>query len=130
MSSSIPDKVATRTETSRSDPAALLAAPGRTRGLWRDTIRYLRKGVASIPNVSMGSMSVREAVWQAYISKGGRDAGEAIVRVARGETISGILRELAPGIRSEVFGYQEGDLRWHFMRSASPLAPVPVGTTR
>jgi radical SAM superfamily enzyme YgiQ (UPF0313 family) len=96
----------------------------------KEKIAYLRKGVASIPNVSMGSMSVREAVWQTYISKGGRDAGEAIVRVARGETISEILRELAPVIRSEVFGYKEGDLRWHFMRSASPMAPVPVGTTR
>jgi oligopeptide transport system permease protein len=43
MSSSIPDKVATQTESSRSDPAPALSAPRRTRGLWRDTIRYLLK---------------------------------------------------------------------------------------
>ncbi len=43
MSSSIPDKVAKPTEFSSSDSAAVLSAPRRTRGLWRDTIRYLLK---------------------------------------------------------------------------------------
>ncbi|HEY3570258.1 MAG TPA: radical SAM protein, partial [Thermoanaerobaculia bacterium] len=44
----------------------------------KEKIATLRKGVARMPNVSMGSVSVRQGVWQTYISKAGSDAAEAI----------------------------------------------------
>ena len=84
----------------------------------KEKIALLRKGVARMPNVSMGSVSVRQAIWQTYISKAGSDAAEAIEAAARGESVSSLLHRLAPKIHPEVYHRQEGDLRWHFMRQA------------
>jgi radical SAM superfamily enzyme YgiQ (UPF0313 family) len=81
-------------------------------------IALLQKGAGRMPNVSMGSISVRQAVWQTYISKAGSDAAEALELAARGESLTGLLHRFAPQIRSEVFQPLEGDLRWHFMRQA------------
>jgi hypothetical protein len=61
---------------------------------------------------------VREAIWQTYLTKGGSEAGEAILRRARGEQLSSLMRSLAPSIEAEVFGYHQGELRWQFMKSA------------
>jgi radical SAM superfamily enzyme YgiQ (UPF0313 family) len=82
-----------------------------------ERVAILRKGVAPMPNVSLGPISVRQAVWQTYISKAGPEAGELIVRAARGQHVASILREFAGRIRPEVFVAQEGDLRWHFLRT-------------
>jgi radical SAM superfamily enzyme YgiQ (UPF0313 family) len=84
----------------------------------KERIAMLKRGVAALPNVSIGSMSVREAIWQTYLSKGGSEIGAALERRARGEGLSSLLRSLAPSIESEVFGYFGDDLRWQFMRSA------------
>jgi radical SAM superfamily enzyme YgiQ (UPF0313 family) len=84
----------------------------------KEKLALLRKGVARTPNLSMGSVSVRQAVWQTYISKAGSDAGGAIEAAARGESVSSILHRLAPQIHPEVYHRLEGDLRWHFMRQA------------
>ena len=80
-------------------------------------ISILKAGVARLPNVSMGSISVRQAVWQTYISKAGTDAAEALELAARGEHLTTLLRRFAPQIQSEVFRPLEGDLRWHFLRT-------------
>jgi len=82
----------------------------------KEKIAILRKGVTKMPNVSMGSVSVRQGIWQTYISKAGSDAAEAIEAAAKGEPINAILHRLAPKIHPEVYSRQEGDLRWHFMR--------------
>jgi len=82
----------------------------------KEKIAILRKGVTRMPNVSMGSVSVRQGIWQTYISKAGSDAAEAIEAAAQGEPINAILHRLAPKIHPEVYSRQEGDLRWHFMR--------------
>jgi len=84
----------------------------------KQRIAQLKRGVAALPNVSIGSISVRQAIWQTYLSKGGSDIGEAIERRAGGEGLSSLLRSLAPSIENEVFRHLEGDLRWQFMRSA------------
>ena len=83
----------------------------------REKISLLKKGVARMPNTSLGPLSIREAVWQTYISKGGLDAADAIERAARGQHLSSVLRELAPRIEPEVFQPMAGDLRWHFLRT-------------
>ena len=88
----------------------------------KQKIAVLKRGVAALPNVSIGSISVRQAVWQTYISKGGSDVGDALVRRARGESLSSVLKAFAPAIDREVFRYLEGDLRWHFMTSAIPAS--------
>jgi radical SAM superfamily enzyme YgiQ (UPF0313 family) len=82
----------------------------------KEKLAILRKGVTKMPNVSMGSVSVKQGIWQTYISKAGSDAAEAIQAAARGESINAILHRLAPKIHPEVYSRQEGDLRWHFMR--------------
>jgi radical SAM superfamily enzyme YgiQ (UPF0313 family) len=84
----------------------------------KEKIALLRKGVARMPNVSMGSVSVRQAIWQTYISKAGSDAADAIEAAARGESINSILHRFAHKIQPEVYRRLEGDLRWHFMRQA------------
>jgi radical SAM superfamily enzyme YgiQ (UPF0313 family) len=82
-----------------------------------EKIALLRKGVARMPNVSLGPLSVRQAVWQTYISKAGPEAGELLVRAARGQHLSSLLREFADRMAPEVFAPLAGDLRWHFLRT-------------
>ncbi len=90
-----------------------------------EKLAHLRRGVARLPNVSMGSVSYRQAVWQTYISKGGPDVGAAILRVARGESVASVLRSERSAVEREVYSYLDGDLRWHFMTPASRLlAPM------
>jgi radical SAM superfamily enzyme YgiQ (UPF0313 family) len=84
----------------------------------KEKIALLRKGVARMPNVSMGSVSVRQAVWQTYISKAGSDAAEVIEAAAKGESVSALLHRFGHKIQPEVYARLEGDLRWHFMRQA------------
>lgn len=84
----------------------------------KEKLALLKKGVARMPNVSMGSVSVRQGIWQTYISKAGSDAADALEAAARGESISSILHRFQPRIHPEVYNRLEGDLRWHFMRQA------------
>ncbi|HKI01817.1 MAG TPA: radical SAM protein [Thermoanaerobaculia bacterium] len=84
----------------------------------KEKIAVLRKGVARMPNVSIGSISVRQAIWQTYISKAGSDAAEVIEAAARGESVNALLHRFGHKIQPEVYGRLEGDLRWHFMRQA------------
>jgi len=82
----------------------------------RHKIAMLKKRVAKLPNVSLSTMSVRQAVWQTYLSRAGRDAADAIERVARGGSLSAVLREFSERIRPEVFETQPRNLRWQFLR--------------
>ncbi|HET9212482.1 MAG TPA: radical SAM protein, partial [Thermoanaerobaculia bacterium] len=82
----------------------------------KEKIAVLRKGVARMPNVSMGSVSVRQGIWQTYISKAGSDAAEALEAAAHGDPVNVVLHRFAPKIHSEVYRRLDGDLRWHFMR--------------
>ncbi|HKG34710.1 MAG TPA: radical SAM protein, partial [Gemmatimonadales bacterium] len=84
----------------------------------KEKVAVLRKGVARMPNVSIGSISVRQAVWQTYISKAGSDAAEVIEAAARGESVNALLHRFGHKIQPEVYRRLEGDLRWHFMRQA------------
>lgn len=84
----------------------------------KEKVAVLKKGVARMPNISLGSVSIRQAVWQTYISKAGSDAAEPIEAAARGESLSALLHRFAPKIQPEVFAPMEGDLRWHFMRQS------------
>lgn len=84
----------------------------------KEKVAVLKKGVARMPNVSLGSISVRQAIWQTYISKAGSDAADAIEAAAKGETLSSLLHRFAHKIQPEVYQRLEGDLRWHFMRQA------------
>jgi radical SAM superfamily enzyme YgiQ (UPF0313 family) len=81
-----------------------------------EKIAVLKRGVARLPNVSLGPLSIREAIWQTYLSKGGVDAAPAIERVAQGEPIARVVRELRDRVHPEVYRRLEGDLRWHFLR--------------
>jgi len=83
----------------------------------REKISVLKKGVAKLPNVSLGTMSIRQAVWQTYISRAGSEAAEALERAARGQHLASLLRDLDPRIRPEVFQRVDGDCRWHFLRT-------------
>ncbi|MDY7091891.1 MAG: radical SAM protein [Acidobacteriota bacterium] len=78
-------------------------------------LSILKKGAGQMPNVSLSTGSVRQAIWQTYISRAGADAAEALERAARGQHLSSLLRELDDQIRPEVFASFEGPLRWHFM---------------
>ena len=80
--------------------------------------RYLRKGVAALPNVSMTSMSIKQAIWQTWLSKGGPEVADGIEAAVAGETVAALLRRFKPEIDATVYRYLEGDLAWHFMRAA------------
>ena len=81
-------------------------------------IAVLRRGVADLPNVSLGSMSVRQAIWQSYITKAGTDAAEVLEAAAAGQGLSSLLRQFDERIRPWVFEPAEGSLPWQFMRTA------------
>jgi radical SAM superfamily enzyme YgiQ (UPF0313 family) len=82
-------------------------------------LSMLKKGVAGLPNVSLsGGMSIRQAIWQTYITKAGSDAAEALEHAARGQHLASVLREFDHRIRPEVFQPVPGECRWHFMRTA------------
>jgi len=82
-----------------------------------EKISLLKKGAARLPNVSLSTMSIRQAIWQSYISKAGSSAATALERVARGQHLSTVLREHDRHIQPEVFRRIEGDCRWHFLRT-------------
>lgn len=83
----------------------------------REKISLLKRGVARLPNVTLtANMSIRSAVWQAYLSKGGIETADAIERAARGEPLSSLLRAFEDRIHPEVYNTLQGDLRWHFLR--------------
>lgn len=84
----------------------------------RKKITRIRKGVAKLPNVSLGTMSIRQAIWQTYISKAGSDAADILEAAAGGMDLSSLLRTYGERIEPLVFGRSEGHLAWHFMRSA------------
>ena len=81
-------------------------------------IRLLQKGVARLPNVDLGTMSVRQAIWQTYITKAGPEAAEALAAAAAGMPLSALLRKFGDRIEPEVFERAEGRLRWQFLRTA------------
>ena len=81
-------------------------------------IRLLQKGVAGLPNVDLGTMSIRQAIWQTYITRAGADAAEALEAAADGMPLSARLRKFADRIEPEVFARAEGRLRWQFLRTA------------
>ena len=83
----------------------------------KEKISLLKKGAASLPNVTMSSMSIRQAVWQAYISRAGSDAAEMLELAAQGQTIASLLRQFRDRVHPEVFERMDGPLRWHFMRA-------------
>lgn len=80
-------------------------------------IALLKKGTAALPNVTMSSVSIRQAIWQTYISRAGSDAADLLEEAARGETVASLLRRYDERIRREVFEPFDGPLRWHFMRA-------------
>ncbi len=84
----------------------------------RKKMTLVRKGVARLPNVSLGTMSIRQAIWQSYISKAGSDAADILEAAAAGMDLSSLLRTYADRIEPLVFERSEGRLPWHFMRSA------------
>jgi radical SAM superfamily enzyme YgiQ (UPF0313 family) len=83
----------------------------------RQKIALLKRGVAALPNVSLDTMPVRQAVWQTYISRAGMQAAEPLIRAARGQKIASILREFEESIHPEVFRHVDGHPRW---QSLSP----------
>ncbi len=89
---------------------------GDTRSL-RAKISLLRRELAKLPNVSMGPVSIRQARWQAYITRAGSDAADALEAAAGGESVASVLRRFAPSIDAEIQSRKSDRLRWHFMRA-------------
>jgi radical SAM superfamily enzyme YgiQ (UPF0313 family) len=80
-------------------------------------ISLLNKRLGRLPNVGLGTMSVKQAIWQGYISKAGVEAAEVLEEAARGDSISTLLRRHADRIQPLVFERQAGRLDWQFMRT-------------
>jgi radical SAM superfamily enzyme YgiQ (UPF0313 family) len=83
----------------------------------RKKITLVRKGAARMPNVTLGTMSIRQAIWQSYVSKAGSEAADILEIAARGMDLSSLLRTYADRIEPLVFERAEGRLPWHFMRA-------------
>lgn len=77
----------------------------------------LRKGATRLPNVSVSTMSTRQAIWQTYISKAGSDAADVLEAAAEGLPLSPLLRRYSDRIQPLVFERAQGKLRWQFLRT-------------
>ncbi len=88
-------------------------------------IALLKRGAAGLPNVTLGSMSIRQAIWQTYISRAGSEAAEMLELAARGQSIGSLLRRFSERVEPAVFEPLAGRLRWHFMR-AGRVAELPA----
>jgi radical SAM superfamily enzyme YgiQ (UPF0313 family) len=80
-------------------------------------ISYLKRGVAALPNTSIGAMSIRQAIWQTYISRAGSNAAPLLEQAAADQPIAALLREHRDQVSLEVYEHLDGRLRWHFMRT-------------
>ena len=83
----------------------------------RARLKLLKKGVASLPNVSLATMPIRQAVWQSYITKAGSEAADILEAAAAGMPTAELLRRYADRIEPEVFQRPPHKLRWHFLRT-------------
>lgn len=82
-------------------------------------ISMLKRGIGKLPNVSLGTMSIRQAAWQTFLSKAGSDAADILEAAAGGESISSLLRRHAERIEPLVFEQAATGQRlpWQFMRT-------------
>ncbi|HRC84854.1 MAG TPA: radical SAM protein [Thermoanaerobaculia bacterium] len=91
----------------------------------KEKLALLKRGVARMPNVSMsGGISIRQAIWQTYLSKSGPSAAPLLVAAARGQSLASLLREHEEEIRPVVFGRIDGECRWHFLRQRNTSLPA------
>lgn len=81
-------------------------------------IEVLKRGIARLPNVGLGTMSIRRAIWQSYLSKAGPEAAAIIAAAARDRPLSALLRRHGERIEPVVFERARGQLPWQFMRTA------------
>ncbi len=70
----------------------------------KQKISLLNRGVATLDNVSLGTMSVRQAIWQAYLSKADHTAAAPLEKAAQGATTANLLREFRAQIDLSSFG--------------------------
>jgi len=84
----------------------------------KQKISLLNRGVATLDNVSLGTMSVRQAIWQAYLSKADHTAAAPLEKAAQGATTANLLREFRAQIDPLVFEPPKGPLPWQFLRTA------------
>jgi len=85
--------------------------------LLRKKISLLKRRLGRLPNVNLGTMSIKQAIWQSYISKAGPEASEILEAAAGGETVASLLRRHAEQVHPLVFEHQSGKLDWQFMRT-------------
>ena len=60
----------------------------------------------------MGSISIREAVWQAYLSRAGSEASVELEQMAGGESLGSVLRRSRDRIAARVHSPLRGELPW------------------
>ena len=82
-------------------------------------IALLRKSLGRLPNVTLGTMSIRQAVWQTFLSKTGSESADILETAARGDSTSSLLRRYADRIEPLVFEHAVAGKRlaWQFMRT-------------
>jgi radical SAM superfamily enzyme YgiQ (UPF0313 family) len=82
-------------------------------------ISMLRRGLGELPNVSLGSVSIKQAIWQTFLSKAGSDAADILEVAAAGEPVGSILRRYAGRIEPLVFSPEAAGkrLRWQFLKT-------------
>jgi radical SAM superfamily enzyme YgiQ (UPF0313 family) len=87
--------------------------------LLKPKIKCLKRGIAGMPNVSIGTMSIRQAVWQTFLSKAGSEAADILEAAADGESTASLLRRYAERIEPVVFEHSVAGVRlpWQFMRT-------------
>jgi radical SAM superfamily enzyme YgiQ (UPF0313 family) len=82
-------------------------------------VALLRRRLGRLPNVSLGTMSIKQATWQTFLSKAGPEAADLLETAAAGEPVGAILRRHAARIEPVVFSPEAAGtrLRWQFLKT-------------
>ena len=87
--------------------------------LLKPKISQLKRGIAKLPNVSLGTMSIKHAAWQTFLSKADSSAADILEQAAAGDSTSSLLRRHATRIEPVVYRHSGSGRRlaWQFMRT-------------
>jgi len=84
----------------------------------RRRMELIEKGVAGLANLRLDRPGYREAQWQAYLSRGGRDVFRAIEDAADGQPLGRLLANHRPHVEASTLQRVDGRPVWQFISSA------------
>jgi radical SAM superfamily enzyme YgiQ (UPF0313 family) len=88
----------------------------------RRRLKLVEAGLAGAGNLKIDRPAYREALWQAYLSRGDCSAFAAVERAASGASLGELLAVYRDQVNDSALGRVEGDPVWQFISSAPTVS--------